>query len=82
HVLLVSDIPERFYEGKEQLRVIVNGFNYEGSFKKVSCMDDESSTYFYVLGLSKEIRKRIGKEVGQHAEIRVLFGEKKIYSIL
>ncbi|MGM0338617.1 hypothetical protein [Enterococcus sp. AZ007] len=80
-VLLSSGIPEILFKEKETIQVILDGFKYEGTIRKM-LFTEKDKTDCYGLELSNTIQKKINKGIGQLVDVIFLSGKKKIYRVL
>ena len=63
YVVFPYDIREEFGKGRIKVHATFDGEHYDGSIVNMGIKNDEGSIC-YIIGLRKDIRKKIGKQAG------------------
>ncbi|MGG5369647.1 hypothetical protein [Enterococcus sp. AZ196] len=82
YIPLSMGIPKEVYEGKETLRVILNGFNYEARVEKFSSDEKEEDFSFYGLGVQADFLKKIQKKTGDIVEVSIISSLRRVYRVV
>ncbi|MCL1906315.1 MAG: DUF1905 domain-containing protein [Propionibacteriaceae bacterium] len=64
------DVREEFGRGRVKVRATFDGEPYEGSIVNMGVKNPDGSVC-YILGILKEIRTRIGKDIGDTVKVTV-----------
>ena len=81
HVVFPPDTPKELLQGKEKLRVLLDGFSCEGSVGILASVTEES-TASYILGIREEVRRKVRKDIGDRVAVSVVKETRKIYRVL
>ncbi|GHU79467.1 hypothetical protein AGMMS49579_06930 [Spirochaetia bacterium] len=68
------DIVKEFGKGRVKVNAKFNGESYDGSLVNMGVKNKDGSIC-YIIGIRKDIRKKIGKEAGD--KIKVIIKERK-----
>ena len=73
YIIFPYDIKKEFGRGRVSVQASFDGITYKGSIVNMG-VKDEVGNICYVLGITKEIRRKIGKTFGDmvHVEITAL----------
>jgi len=70
YVVFPYDIKKEFGKGRVKVNVLFDGVPYVGSIVNMGVKNDDGSVC-YIIGILKEIRKKIGKQAGDTVEVIV-----------
>ncbi len=70
YVKFPYDIREEFGKGRVKVRVTFDGEVYEGSIVNMGVKNTDGSIC-YIIGIRKDIRGKIGKQIGDDVEVIV-----------
>lgn len=73
YVVFPYDLREEFGKGRIKVHATFDGEHYDGSIVNMGVKNDDG-TVCYIIGLRKDIRKRIGKQAGD--KIKVIIKER------
>lgn len=68
YVKFPYDIREEFGKGRVKVEALFDGEPYEGSVVNMGVKNEDGSIC-YIIGIRKDIRKKIGKEPGDTVEV-------------
>ena len=63
YLIFPYDVREEFHKGRVKVSVTFDGEPYEGSVVNMGIKNEDGSIC-YIIGIRKDIRKKIGKEIG------------------
>lgn len=70
YVVFPYDIKEVFGKGRVKVHATFDGAPYDGSIVNMGVKNDDGSVC-YIIGVRKDIRKSIGKEIGDNIEVTI-----------
>ena len=70
YVRFPYDIREEFGKGRVKVAAVFDGELYEGSLVNMGIKNEDGSVC-YIIGLRKDIRKKIGKEPGDVVSVEI-----------
>lgn len=70
------DLREEFGKGRVKVHASFDGEEYDGSIVNMG-LKREDGSICYILGIKKDIRKKIGKDIGDEVEVTVVEQENK-----
>ena len=70
YIVFPYDIKKEFGKGRVKVRVLFDGVPYVGSIVNMGIKNDDGSVC-YIIGILKEIRKKINKQAGEMIEVIV-----------
>jgi|GEM_PF-1041424 len=70
YIAIPFDIKERFGKGRLKVYATFNGEPYSGSIVNMGIKNADGSVC-YILGIRKDIRAKIGKQVGDMVEVNI-----------
>ncbi len=70
YVRFPYDIREEFGKGRVKAAAVFDGVLYEGSLVNMGIKNEDGSVC-YIIGLPKDIRKKIGKEPGDVVNVEI-----------
>ncbi|MGL9750150.1 DUF1905 domain-containing protein [Enterococcus sp. DIV0170] len=70
YIIFPYDIREEFGKGRVKVRATFDGFDYQGSIVNMGVKNEDGSIC-YILGIRKDIRKKIEKDIGDTVSVRV-----------
>ncbi|NMA36889.1 MAG: DUF1905 domain-containing protein [Papillibacter sp.] len=70
YVIFPYNIKEEFKRGRVKVHATFNGEPYDGSIVNMGLKNDDGSVC-YIIGLRKDIRKKIGKKTGDVIKVTV-----------
>jgi hypothetical protein len=68
YVVVPYDLRREFGKGRLKVNATFNGVPYSGSIVNMGVKDDEGNIC-YILGVTKAVRKQIGKTFGDEIEV-------------
>lgn len=71
YVVFPCDVRKEFGKGRVKVTALFDGVQYEGSVVNMGVKNEDGSIA-YIIGIRKDIRKSIGKDIGDtvHVEIQ------------
>lgn len=70
YIIFPFDIREEFGKGRVKVRATFDGVDYQGSIVNMGVKNEDGSVC-YILGIRKDIRKKIEKNIGDTVSVRV-----------
>ncbi|MDT2831504.1 DUF1905 domain-containing protein [Vagococcus carniphilus] len=70
YIIFPYDIREEFGKGRVKVQVDFEGVPYEGSIVNMGVKDNDGNIC-YIIGIKKDIRNRLNKEVGDTINVKV-----------
>lgn len=70
YVIFPYDIRQEFGQGRVKVDATFDGMPYEGSIVNMGVKNPDGSIC-YILGIRKDIRQKIDKEIGDRVEVTV-----------
>lgn len=70
YIRVPFDIRERYGKGRLKVRATFDGVSYDGSIVNMGIKNADGSIA-YIIGIRKDIRQTIGKQVGDWVEVSV-----------
>lgn len=70
YIIFPYDIREEFGKGRVKVQVDFEGVPYEGSIVNMGVKDNDGNIC-YIIGIKKDIRNRLNKEVGDTVSVKV-----------
>lgn len=70
YIIFPYDIREEFGKGRVKVQVKFDGVEYQGSIVNMGVKNSDGSIC-YILGIRKDIRKEIKKDIGEMVSVRV-----------
>lgn len=70
YIIFPYDIHEEFGQGRVKVKVDFEGISYDGSIVNMGVKDNDGNIC-YIIGIKKEIRNRLNKEIGDTIEVKV-----------
>ena len=70
YIIFPYDIREEFGNGRVKVRATFDGVDYQGSIVNMGVKNEDGSIC-YILGIRKDIRKKIEKDIGDTVSVRV-----------
>ncbi|GAA2930211.1 DUF1905 domain-containing protein [Enterococcus raffinosus] len=70
YIIFPYDIREEFGKGRVKVRATFDGVDYQGSIVNMGVKNEDGSIC-YILGIRKDIRKKIEKDIGDTVSVRV-----------
>ena len=70
YIIFPYDIKKEFGKGRVKVQVLFDGVPYEGSIVNMGIKNADGSVC-YIIGILKEIRKKINKQAGDTIEVIV-----------
>ena len=70
YIIFPYDIREEFGKGRVKVQVDFEGIPYEGSIVNMGVKDNDGNIC-YIIGIKKDIRNRLNKEVGDTINVKV-----------
>jgi hypothetical protein len=70
YVIFPYDIRKEFGKGRVKVHVLFDGVPYDGSVVNMGVKKEDGSIA-YIIGIRKEIRRAIGKEIGDTVHVQV-----------
>lgn len=70
YIIFPYDIREEFGKGRVKVRATFDGVDYQGSIVNMGVKNEDGSVC-YILGIRKDIRKKIEKDIGDTVSVRV-----------
>lgn len=64
------DIRKEFGAGRVKVQAMFDGVSYEGSIVNMGVKREDGSIC-YILGIRKDIRKKIGKDIGDRVNVTI-----------
>ncbi|MFW7431759.1 DUF1905 domain-containing protein [Vagococcus carniphilus] len=70
YIIFPYDIREEFGKGRVKVQVDFEGIAYEGSIVNMGVKDSDGNIC-YIIGIKKDIRNRLNKEIGDTINVKV-----------
>ena len=70
YIIFPYDIREEFGKGRVKVQVDFAGIPYEGSIVNMGVKDSDGNIC-YIIGIKKDIRNRLNKEIGDTVSVKV-----------
>ena len=70
YIVFPYDIKKEFGKGRVKVNVLFDGIPYSGSIVNMGIKNLDGSVC-YIIGILKEIRRKIGKQAGELVEVEV-----------
>lgn len=70
YVVFPYDIRKEFGAGRVKVQAMFDGVSYEGSIVNMGVKREDGSIC-YILGVRKDIRKKIGKDIGDRVTVTI-----------
>lgn len=70
YIIFPHDIREEFGKGRVKVHATFDGEPYDGSIVNMGVKDDNGNTC-YIIGITKAIRKKIGKSFGDTVAVTI-----------
>ena len=70
YVIFPYDLRKEFHQGRIKVHATFDGEDYQGSIVNMGVKNEDGSIY-YILGIKKEIRKKIKKKIGDTVLVTV-----------
>ena len=70
YVIFPYDVREEFGKGRVKVHATFDGVDYDGSIVNMGVKNEDGSIC-YILGIRKDIRKKIEKDIGDTVSVRV-----------
>ncbi|MDB1678052.1 MULTISPECIES: DUF1905 domain-containing protein [Enterococcus] len=70
YVVFPYDIRKEFGAGRVKVQAMFDGVSYEGSIVNMGVKREDGSIC-YILGVRKDIRKKIGKDIGDRVSVTI-----------
>lgn len=70
YIIFPYDIREEFGKGRVKVQVDFEGISYEGSIVNMGVKDSDGNIC-YIIGIKKDIRNRLNKEIGDTVSVKV-----------
>lgn len=70
YVVFPYDIRKEFGAGRVKVQAMFDGVSYEGSIVNMGVKREDGSIC-YILGVRKDIRKKIGKDIGDRVNVTI-----------
>lgn len=70
YIIFPYDIREEFGKGRVKVQVDFEGIPYEGSIVNMG-VKDRDGNICYIIGIKKDIRNRLNKEIGDTVSVKV-----------
>lgn len=70
YIIFPYDIKEIFGKGRVKVHATFDGAPYDGSIVNMG-VKDKDGTIYYIIGLRKDIRAKIGKEPGDTVKVTI-----------
>lgn len=70
YVVFPYDIRKEFGAGRVKVQAMFDGVSYEGSIVNMGVKREDGSIC-YILGIRKDIRKKIGKDIGDRVNVTI-----------
>ena len=74
YVIFPYDVREEFGKGRVKVHATFDDADYDGSIVNMGIRNEDGSIC-YILGIRKDIRKKIGKEIGDSVHVVVATSE-------
>ncbi|OQO70354.1 hypothetical protein BH747_06535 [Enterococcus villorum] len=71
YVIFPYNVKEEFGMGRVKVHATFDGVPYDGSIVNMG-VKNEDGTVCYILGIRKDIRKRINKEIGDMVQVEII----------
>ncbi len=68
YIIFPYDVREEFHKGRVKVSATFDGEPYEGSVVNMGIKNEDGSIC-YIIGIRKDIRKKIGKEIGDMVHV-------------
>ena len=75
YIVFPYDIRQEFGKGRVKVHATFDGAEYDGSIVNMGVKDAEGKIC-YIIGMTKAIRKRIGKTFGDEVDVVITLKEK------
>lgn len=70
YVVFPYDVRREFGKGRVKVTALFDGVKYEGSVVNMGVKNPDGSTA-YIIGIRKDIRKKIGKDIGDPVHVEI-----------
>lgn len=70
YIIFPYDIRKEFGVGRVKVQAMFDGVSYEGSIVNMGVKREDGSIC-YILGIRKDIRKKIGKDIGDCVNVTI-----------
>ena len=70
YIIFPYDVREEFGKGRVKVSVMFEEIPYEGSIVNMGAKNTDGSIC-YIIGIRKDIRDRLGKDIGQSVTVKV-----------
>lgn len=70
YIVFPYDVREEFNKGRVKVHATFDGVEYQGSIVNMGVKNEDGSIC-YILGIRKDIRKQLNKDVGDSVEVTV-----------
>lgn len=70
YIIFPYDVREEFNKGRVKVHATFDGIEYQGSIVNMGVKNQDGSIC-YILGIRKDIRKQLNKEIGDSVEVTV-----------
>ncbi|MGX7131553.1 DUF1905 domain-containing protein [Enterococcus massiliensis] len=70
YVIFPYDVREEFNKGRVKVHATFDGEPYDGSIVNMGRKNDDGSIC-YIIGIRKDIRKKIGKDIGDQVNVTI-----------
>lgn len=70
YVVFPCDVRKEFGKGRVKVTALFDGVQYEGSVVNMGVKNEDGSIA-YIIGIRKDIRKSIGKDIGDMVHVEV-----------
>ena len=71
YIIFPYDIKKEFGKGRLKVHAEFDGVPYDGSIVNMGIKNDDGSIC-YILGMLKEIRKKINKQAGDKVKVKII----------
>jgi hypothetical protein len=71
YVIFPYNVKKEFGMGRVKVHATFDGVPYDGSIVNMG-VKNEDGTVCYILGIRKDIRKRINKEIGDMVQVEII----------
>ncbi|MDU5336154.1 DUF1905 domain-containing protein [Enterococcus sp.] len=70
YIIFPYDVREEFNKGRVKVHATFDGIEYQGSIVNMGVKNQDGSIC-YILGIRKDIRKQLNKDIGDSVEVTV-----------
>lgn len=70
YIIFPYDVREEFNKGRVKVHATFDGVEYQGSIVNMGVKNEDGSIC-YILGIRKDIRKQLNKDIGDSVEVTV-----------